>query len=181
MGKPMWSDDVASCFGFNARDVEESNVTALLCGERSLELYATMTEAAVKSLVLSEKTRTLAHVSLGSASTSATVVVSREAEWHQPVGLTRIGSVLSDELSQTQKVLHFFFVTELLQLSVKYSKFRLIVDCLRWNSLRDLSSLARDWRRAHIRQLLPEVIKGLQRYVSVEVDPKVTERPPIFC
>ncbi|CAJ1993760.1 mitogen activated kinase-like protein [Leishmania donovani] len=177
----MWSDGAATCFGFSARDVEGNNIISLLYGERSVELYATMTEAAEKNLDLSEKVLTVAHMGLGTVSISATVVVSREAKSNQPVGFTLIGSVRSDELSQTQAVLHSFFVAELSQLSVKDSQFRQIVDCLRWKNLRDLSALARDWRSAHIRQLLSEVIKGRQRYVSVEVDPKVTELPPILC
>ncbi|KAG5490260.1 hypothetical protein JKF63_00379 [Porcisia hertigi] len=177
----MWSDGAATCFGFSARDAEGNNINSLLYGERSVELYATMTDAAVKNLDLSEKVLTLAHMSLGSVSISATVVVSRETESNKPVGFTLIGSVRSDELSQTQAVLHSFFVTELSQLPVKDSQFRQIVDCLRWKNLRDFSALARDWRSAHIRQLLSEVIKGRQRYVSVEVDPKVTELPPILC
>ncbi|KAG5489532.1 hypothetical protein GH5_00406 [Leishmania sp. Ghana 2012 LV757] len=177
----MWSDGAATCFGFSARDVEGNNINSLLYGERSVELYAKMTEAAVKNSDLSEKVLTLAHMSLGSLSISATVVVSREAESNQPVGLTLIGSARSDELSQTQAVLTSFFVAELAQLPVKDSRFRQIVECLRWKNLRDLCGLARDWRSAHVRQLLSEAIKGRQRYVSVEVDPKVAELPPILC
>ncbi|CAJ1015164.1 Protein kinase domain/Protein tyrosine kinase, putative [Leishmania lindenbergi] len=177
----LWSDGAATCFGFSARDVEGNNINSLLYGERSVELYATMTEAAMKNSRLSEKVLTLAHMSLGTVSISATVVLSCETESNQPVGFTLIGSVRSDELSQTQAVLHSFFVTELSQLSVKDSQFRQIVYCLQWKNLRDFSALTRGWRSAHIRQLLSEVIKGRQRYVSFEVDPKVTELPPILC
>ncbi|GET93461.1 mitogen activated kinase-like protein [Leishmania tarentolae] len=177
----MWSDGAAACFGFSARDVEGNNINALLYGELSVELYATMTEAAVKNLDLSEKVLTMAHASLGTISINAAVVVSQDAESNRPVGFTFIGSLPSDELSQAQAVLHSFFVTELSQSFIKDSQFRQIVDCLRWKNLRDLSAMAREWKTTHIRHLLSEVIKGRQRYLSVEVDPKVTELPPLLC
>ncbi|KPI85674.1 mitogen activated kinase-like protein [Leptomonas seymouri] len=177
----MWSDGAAACLGFSARDTEGNNINTLLYGEKSVEQYATMREAAAKSLDFSEKTLTLAHVSLGSISISGTVVVSRDTETNEHLGYTLIGSVRFDELSQTQALFHSFFVAELLQLNLKNRQARQILDCLQLKNLRDFSALARDWGSVHIRRLLADVIKDRHRSVNVDVDPKVTELPPILC
>jgi CheY-like chemotaxis protein/PAS domain-containing protein len=177
----MWSDGAAACLGFSARDTEGNNINALLYGEKSVEQYATMRAAAAKNLDLSEKLLTLAHVSLGSISISGTVVVSRDTETNEHLGYTLIGSVRSDELSQTQALFHSFFVAELLQLNLKNRQARQILDCLQLKNLRDFSALARDWNSVHIRRLLADVIKDRHRSVNVDVDPKVTELPPILC
>lgn len=177
----MWSDGAAACLGFSARDTEGNNINTLLYGEKSVEQYATMREAAAKNLDFSERTLTLAHVSLGSISISGTVVVSRDTETNEHLGYTLIGSVRSDELSQTQALFHSFFVAELLQLNLKNRQARQILDCLQLKNLRDFSALARDWNSIHIRRLLADVIKDRHRSVNVDVDPKVTELPPILC
>lgn len=177
----MWNDGAAACLGFSARDTEGHNINTLLYGDKSVEQYATMREAAAKNFDLSEKTLTLAHVSLGSISISATMVVSRDTETNEHLGFTLIGCVRSDELSQTQALFHSFFVAELLQLNLKNRQSRQILDCLQLKNLRDFAALARDWSSVHIRRLLADVIKDRHRSVNVDVDPKVTELPPILC
>ncbi|KPA81383.1 mitogen activated kinase-like protein [Leptomonas pyrrhocoris] len=177
----MWSDGAAACLGFSARDTEGNNINTLLYGEKSVEQYATMRAAAAKNLDLSEKTLTLAHISLGSISISGTVVGSRDAETNEHLGYTLIGSVRFDELSQTQALFHSFFVAELLQMNLKNRQARQILDCLQLKNLRDFSALARDWNIVHIRRLLADVIKDRHRFVNVDVDPKVNELPPILC
>lgn len=177
----LWSEGAAANCGFSARDAEGKNINSLLYGEKSVQLYATMTEAAEKNLDISEKILTLAHLTLGSISVSASVVMARDAENGAAIGYALIGSVRSDELSRMQSLFHNFFVAELTQLRIRDPQFRQIVDCLQWKNLRDLSALARDWGNAHVRRLLAEVIKGRQNQVDVEVDPKVTELPQIMC
>lgn len=177
----MWNEGAATSCGFSAWDAEGNSISSLLYGEKSVELYFTMIKAAEKNLDLSEKILTLAHMSLGSISISATVVVSRDIGTDLPIGYTLVGSVHSDELSQTQALFHCFYVAELSQPNMKEVQLRQIVECLRWNNLRHLSALSRGWGSTHVRRLLSEVIRGRQHHVAVEVDPKVAELPLILC
>lgn len=176
----FWSEGAEASCGFSARDAVKNNINSLLYGEKSVEMYANMTEAAQKSLGMSEKTLTLAHSTLGSVSVNASVVVACDGQ-KRVIGYALIGSILSDEIARTQSTFHHYYLTMLRQLKVKDPQLPQIVECLEWKNLRDLSALAKDWNETNVRNLLSAAIRGRQRTVAVEMDPKVTELPPIRC
>ncbi|CAD2212899.1 mitogen activated kinase-like protein [Angomonas deanei] len=177
----LFSEGAADNLGFSIRDTEGRNINTLLFGEKSFDLYTTMTDGAKKNVDMTEKVLTLAHQTLGSVSISANVVIAKDAETGEHVGFALIGSVHSDELFRTQSLFHHFFVRELLQLKIKDARYKQIIDCLQWKNLRDLSTLAKEWNSVHVRRVLSDIIKGRTDKVDVEVDPKVLELPSIIC
>ncbi|ORC91452.1 mitogen activated kinase-like protein [Trypanosoma theileri] len=177
----LWSEGAMSLCGFRAADVEGKHISSLLNGDKSLEQYNMMVDAADKNFDLSRRALTLAHLTYGSVTVDATLMIARDITTEQPVGYAIIGSVQEAGVYRTFSFFQHFFLTELSQLGYKEPQFRQIIDCLQWKNLQDLAYSAREWGGVRLRAVLSDVIRERHRQVDVRVLPDVAELARVSC
>ncbi|KAH9598251.1 Protein kinase domain [Trypanosoma melophagium] len=177
----LWSEGAMSICGFRAGDVEGKHISSLLNGDKSLEQYNLMVDAAHKNIDLSRRPLTLAHLTYGSVNIDATLMMARDATTEQAVGYAIIGSVQEAGVYRTLSFFQHFFLTELSQLGYKESQFHQIINCLQWKNLQDLTYSAREWGGVRLRAVLSDVIRERHRQVDVRVLPDVAELARVSC